>query len=33
MLQMSDRILWIEDGRIVKSARPEEVDFSASEFD
>ena len=32
MLQTSDRILWIEDGRIVKSARPDEIDFSSSEF-
>jgi len=32
MLKTSDRILWIEDGRIVKSARPEEIDFSAPEF-
>jgi len=32
MLQRSDRILWIEDGRIVKSARPEEIDFAAPEF-
>ena len=32
MLQRSDRILWIEDGRIVKSARPEELDFSEKEF-
>jgi putative ABC transport system ATP-binding protein len=28
MLQRSDRILWIEDGRIVKAAKPEELDFS-----
>ena len=28
MLQASDRILWIEDGRIVKAARPEEMDFN-----
>ena len=33
MLQRSDRILWIEDGRIVKSARPEEIEFSATEFE
>lgn len=33
MLKRSDRILWIEDGRIVKSARPEEIDFQADEFD
>jgi len=32
MLQTSDRILWIEDGRIVKSARPEEIDFGSKEF-
>lgn len=32
MLQESDRILWIEDGRIVKSARPDEIDFDAAEF-
>jgi len=32
MLQTSDRILWIEDGRIVKSAQPEEIDFSGDEF-
>ncbi|NLF40399.1 ABC transporter ATP-binding protein [bacterium] len=32
MLQSSHRILWIEDGRIVKSAKPEELDFSSSEF-
>jgi putative ABC transport system ATP-binding protein len=32
MLQRSDRILWIEDGRIVRSARPEEIDFSRQEF-
>jgi len=32
MLQASDRILWIEDGRIVKSARPQELDFGAAEF-
>ena len=31
MLQRSDRILWIEDGKIVKSARPEEMDFSGGE--
>ena len=29
MLQTSDRILWIDDGRIVKSARPEEIDFES----
>jgi putative ABC transport system ATP-binding protein len=32
MLQKSDRILWIEDGRVVKAARPEEIDFSTAEF-
>jgi len=32
MLQTSNRILWIEDGRIVKSASPEEIDFSSEEF-
>ncbi|MEE8325757.1 MAG: ABC transporter ATP-binding protein, partial [candidate division NC10 bacterium] len=32
MLQTSDRILWIEDGLIVKAARPDEIDFSSSEF-
>jgi putative ABC transport system ATP-binding protein len=32
MLRTSDRILWIEDGQIIKSARPEELDFSSSEF-
>jgi putative ABC transport system ATP-binding protein len=32
MLKRSDRILWIEDGRIVKMARPSEVDFSGGEF-
>lgn len=26
-LQKSDRIFWIEDGRIVRVARPEEIDF------
>jgi putative ABC transport system ATP-binding protein len=33
MLQQSDRILWIEDGRVVRTARPDEVDFSTKEFD
>jgi len=33
MLRKSDRILWIEDGRIVRAARPDEIDFSSSEFD
>jgi len=32
MLEKSDRILWIEDGRIVKAARPDELDFSSKEF-
>jgi putative ABC transport system ATP-binding protein len=32
MLQKSDRILWIEDGRIVKTARPDELDFTSAEF-
>ncbi len=32
MLTRSDRILWIEDGRIVRMARPEEIDFSSGEF-
>jgi len=32
MLKKSDRILWIEDGKIVRTARPEELDFSAKEF-
>jgi putative ABC transport system ATP-binding protein len=32
MLMRSDRILWIEDGRIVRDARPSDVDFSAEEF-
>ena len=32
MLKKSDRILWIEDGQIVKAARPEEIDFSSAEF-
>ena len=31
MLQRSDRILWIEDGKITKSARPDELDFSQGE--
>lgn len=33
MLSTSDRILWIEDGQIVKAARPGEVDFTAAEFE
>ncbi len=32
MLKRSDRILWIEDGRIVRMARPSEVDFESGEF-
>jgi putative ABC transport system ATP-binding protein len=32
MLQASNRILWIEDGCIVKSARPEEINFATDEF-
>jgi len=32
MLKRSDRILWIEDGRIVRNARPNEVDFSSGDF-
>lgn len=32
MLRRSDRILWIEDGLIVRSARPEELNFSDQEF-
>lgn len=32
MLKRSDRILWIEDGRIVKADRPENIDFNTSEF-
>jgi putative ABC transport system ATP-binding protein len=32
MLKTSDRIMWIEDGRIVKTARPAEIDFNTSEF-
>jgi hypothetical protein len=32
MLQTSERILWIADGRIVKMARPEEIDFKSGEF-
>jgi putative ABC transport system ATP-binding protein len=32
MLMRSDRILWIEDGRIVRDARPSELDFSSKEF-
>ena len=32
MLQKSDRIFWIEDGRIVRTAKPSELDFSSAEF-
>lgn len=32
MLKRSDRILWIEDGRIIKAAKPSEVDFNSGEF-
>ncbi|OPZ28395.1 MAG: Macrolide export ATP-binding/permease protein MacB [Lentisphaerae bacterium ADurb.BinA184] len=32
MLKRSDRILWISDGRIVRTARPEEVDFTSGDF-
>ena len=32
MLQASDRILWIEDGTIVKAAKPHEIDFTTDEF-
>ena len=32
MLKRSDRILWIEDGRIVRAAKPSEVDFASGEF-
>jgi putative ABC transport system ATP-binding protein len=32
MLKKSDRILWIEDGRIIKTAHPDELDFSSAEF-
>ena len=32
MLRRSDRILWIEDGRIVRAAKPSELDFSSDEF-
>jgi len=32
MLKKSDRILWIEDGRIVRDARPTDVDFDGAEF-
>jgi putative ABC transport system ATP-binding protein len=32
MLKKSDRILWIEDGQIVRSAKPSEMDFDDKEF-
>ena len=32
MLQKSDRILWIEDGQIVRSAHPSEMDFDSKDF-
>jgi putative ABC transport system ATP-binding protein len=32
MLKRSDRILWIEDGRIVKSAAPSEMNFDSEEY-
>lgn len=32
MLRRSDRIMWINDGRIVKVAHPSEIDFDSSEF-
>jgi putative ABC transport system ATP-binding protein len=32
MLKSSDRILWIEDGRIIRMAAPSEVDFTSHEF-
>ncbi len=32
MLRKSDRILWIEDGRIVRDAKPTELDFDSAEF-
>jgi putative ABC transport system ATP-binding protein len=32
MLQASDRIMWIKDGRIVKIDAPENIDFSSSDF-
>jgi putative ABC transport system ATP-binding protein len=33
MLKRSDRILWIEDGQIIKAAKPEDIDFDTDEFD
>lgn len=32
MLKSSDRILWIEDGLIVKAATPDEMDFDEDDF-
>jgi putative ABC transport system ATP-binding protein len=32
MLEKSDRILWIEDGRIARDARRDEVDFGSAEL-
>jgi putative ABC transport system ATP-binding protein len=32
MLRRSDRIMWIKDGQIVKTAHPSEIDFSSDEF-
>jgi putative ABC transport system ATP-binding protein len=32
MLQRSDRICWIADGRIVRVAHPSEIDFTSKEF-
>ncbi len=33
MLKRSDRILWIEDGQIVKADKPSHIDFTSDEFD
>ncbi|MCJ8330229.1 MAG: ABC transporter ATP-binding protein [Lentisphaeria bacterium] len=33
MLKQSDRVLWIEDGKIIKAERPENIDFSGKDFD
>ncbi len=32
MLQRSDRILWIQDGQITRTATPDELDFTSAEF-
>jgi putative ABC transport system ATP-binding protein len=32
MLKRSDRILWIEDGQIIRAAQPKDVDFSSGDF-